>query len=121
MEKQLVYELLNFHDIKIIVENDKLELLGRSPLQQEKYDDFCSGIRNQWQSVSDYLIASKFNTEICFNMEGKKCIKRPLTNCDGIALVLNDFPYNFEAGKKLLKILFIRNRAETLHITFNCI
>mmetsp|Transcript_15627 Transcript_15627/g.21424 ORF Transcript_15627/g.21424 Transcript_15627/m.21424 type:complete len:156 (-) Transcript_15627:90-557(-) len=97
MDRQ-IFECLNFEEIKTIVDEDRLELLGRSHRQQEQYEDFCRGIRALWISVSDYLIASKFNTEVYFNIEGKKCVKRPITNCDGIVLVLNDFPYNFEAG-----------------------
>ena len=92
---------LSFSEIKDIIQKDHLELLGRSPSQQLEYMNFRSNILNSWNSISDYLLVSKFGEEEILADNGKRSVVRPLKNTFRIEVLKNDFPYNFEEGLML--------------------
>ena len=96
-----VSSYLSFSEIKTIIEQGHLELLGRSPSQKLEYRNFRSTTLNSWNSITDYLLVSKFGEEEHFGDNGKRYVVRPLKNTFKIEVLKNDFPYNFEEGSVL--------------------
>jgi hypothetical protein len=96
-----VSSYLGFSEIKTIIEQGRLELLGRSPSQKLEYRNFRSTTLNSWNSITDYLLVSKFGEEEYFGDNGKRYVVRPLKNTFKIEVLKNDFPYNFEEGSIL--------------------
>lgn len=96
---------LSFSEIKNIIEQDRLELLGRSPSQRLEYKNFRSNLLNSWNSISDYLLVSKFGEEAIMGDNGMRSVVRPLKNTFRIEVLKNDFPYNFEEGLVLYNIV----------------
>lgn len=94
-------DCLSFAQIKQIVAEDRLELLGRSPAGQAQYEQFMrSVVRAHWDSVADYILVQKFGLEEAVNEASGK--KKAIVNAsaDGepqYRLLRNDFPYNFAA------------------------
>lgn len=91
--------LLSFGDVKEIVASGRLEKLGRSPQQQEVYNNFYANvIMKNWKSGSDFILANKFGFLIVLDDDLKRAVKRPLpTTEEKIVLLKNDFPYNLES------------------------
>ena len=107
---------LSFSEIKDIIEQDHLELLGRSPSRQLEYNNFRSNLLNSWNSISDFLLVSKFGEEEILADNGMRSVVRPLKNTFRIEVLKNDFPYNFEEGIVLLCCIYY-----SLAITSACI
>lgn len=94
-------KILSFSEIKCIVNENRLELLGRSSEQQKQYLVFIQEvIPLSWVSISDYLLATKFDLDVESDNQNMKKVKRPLSSGNKIILKLfkNDFPYHFEKG-----------------------
>lgn len=101
---------LSFQQIKLIITDNKLELLGRSDSGQQEYVSFMHEVvKKEWVTVADYILHSKFDLPYSVaadsidchdtNSNSKKMAvlpseedRKPTTK-----LLLNDFPYNFEA------------------------
>ena len=108
MNRDTTSKCLNFAEIRDIIAQDRLELLGRSPKQQAEYQEFCASLKRSWASTTDYLLASKFNAETVTREDGKRFVIRPLKvpDVNEIKVLINDFPYNFERGR-LMSSIFI--------------
>ena len=100
-------DCLNFKQIKEIVDENKLELLGRAPDAQLVYRAFMDDIvKRDWESIGDFILASKFGLPVkSAGPTGRKYV--PIATKENgelaadiktpvIKLLKNDFPYNFE-------------------------
>jgi hypothetical protein len=91
--------LMSWDTIKDIVDSGDLAPLGRSDTQQAVYDDFRSRLNSEWESVSDFVLATKFDIHAEINPStGKKAARRDEICEDKIVMHRNDFPYHFESG-----------------------
>jgi hypothetical protein len=94
------YPLLFWSDIKSVIDNDQLELLGRSNEQQQAYNQFREKLTTEWNSVRDYLFVTKFGCETIYEGGKRQANLKEFYNSNSsqLALHLNDFSYNFEKG-----------------------
>lgn len=91
--------LLSWEDVKEIIQSGNLALLGRSDDQQAMYNAFRTNLKSEWDTVGDYILATKFGLSVVLNHEsGKKVSVRQEITEDRIVAAPNDFPYNFENG-----------------------
>ena len=92
------YPVLNWQDVKKIIDEGSLEKLGRSNDQQKKYNEFCNQLRVDWESVTDYILVSKLNFKCIISNHGKKVAERSPIVETRTVISKNDFSYNFEGG-----------------------
>lgn len=89
--------LLTWDEVTKIIQKGELEKLGRSNEQHHEYVEFMDQIKNNYASVVDYLLISKFQFDSeCVN--GKVAAIRSPAQQGRLLLATNDFPYNFEDG-----------------------
>jgi hypothetical protein len=91
----LIYTvMMEFEEIDFHIKNDGLDKLIRSPQEQEIYRRSLAKTREEWESISDFILHSKFKLAFCVSSAGKKYVPRdsitPAELC-----IKNDFPYNF--------------------------
>lgn len=92
------FPMLQWHELKKIVEDGALEKLGRCGDVQKKYVAYLAYLRAEWESVTDYVLVSKFDYSQAVESDRKKAALRPtLTECR-IVTTSNDFPYHFDSG-----------------------
>ena len=92
------YPLLYWKDIKNIVISNRLEEMGRSDQQQSVYDDFQATIKQQYCSMRDFILITKFNYNT-IQKEDKLAADAGMPSGHiKITLNRNDYPYNFEEG-----------------------
>ena len=93
---------MTWEEVKHIITQGDLHLLGRSKDQQEVYDTFYNQTKSEWISIADFLLFSKFNYPIIIDeVTGKKSVKRDgsmISEEEKTRLAPNDFPYYFEEG-----------------------
>ncbi len=93
---------MSFQEIKDIIANDKLDVLGRSVEQQEQYDKFCIQVlRKEWCSTADYILHTKFGVPTATCEDHKKAAIKPFPEeyqTERLVLLENDFPYYFESN-----------------------
>lgn len=85
---------MEFEEIDYHIKNDGLEKLVRSPGQQVNYLQKLEKIRNEWESISDYILFTKFMLPFSISTAGKKFVCRDFIDSSQLC-VENDFPYNF--------------------------
>ena len=107
MENRRDYPMLSWLEIQEIVETNRLELLGRSNDQQKHYIEFLEAIKNEYETVGDSILITKFHRDYDISLSGKKKAQTSVVNLNQIILVKNDFPYNFEAGKSYVTTIRI--------------
>jgi hypothetical protein len=90
---------LSWKQVKDIILAGDLHLLGRSSSQQETYDRFRKQVKEEWETLSDYLFSTKLGYEKTISSStGKYMAFKPLSSLEKLVLLPNDFPYNFEDG-----------------------
>ena len=93
------FQRLSWTRAKQTVQDGRLDLLGRSAEWQEKYGTFSAELKEQWVSVSDYVLVTKLGyEEEATATGGKRAAVRPAAVAPRTVLVENDFPYNFDDG-----------------------
>jgi hypothetical protein len=92
------FPMLQWHELKKIVEEGALEKLGRCANLQTKYVAVLTHLRAEWDSVTDYVLVNKFGYSQVVNSDGKKAALRPNVPEIRIVTASNDFPYNFDTG-----------------------
>lgn len=90
--------MLQWHELKKIVDDGALEKLGRCANVQKKYVTYLAHLRAEWDSVTDYVLVSKFNYSQVVKSDQKKAALRPNAVESRIVTASNDFPYHFDAG-----------------------
>jgi hypothetical protein len=92
--------LLTWEAVRSIIEEGMLEKLGRSNEQHAEYVAFRNSLNEKWETVTDYLLATKFSyAQSKSEVSGKFfVVKPPTVDEDRLYLAPNDFPYNFAAG-----------------------
>jgi hypothetical protein len=93
-------KILSFEDVKRIITEGKLHLLGRSESQQKIYDAFYDKILVSWSSVGDYVLVKKLGLpgEIDLTQPRKQRVSKPFPSHmkNVVKCLQNDFPYYFE-------------------------
>jgi hypothetical protein len=89
---------------QIVVEEQDLARLSRSIQQEETYQRYRQELLNEYKSVYDHILHSKFGIAKKFNEDSQRWETQPEESEDSteirIALVPNDFPYYTQAGIK---------------------
>ena len=91
------FPMLSWPEVKKIIQDGRLDLLGRSASQQQVYRQFREQLEIEWKSVSDYILCTKLSYEESSH-EGKRVAVRPAEVQTRTVLLENDFPYHFEEG-----------------------
>ena len=98
---------MSFERLRSVIEDGRLELLGRSQEQHATYVNFMSAIKQEWSGVSDYILATKIGLPFFNGDDGKKSVDRAGSSFNSFSVegrngktffLKNDFPYNFENG-----------------------
>jgi Protein of unknown function (DUF3605) len=92
------FPMLQWHELKKIVEDGALEKLGRCANLQKKYVACLACLRAEWESVTDYVLVSKFGYSQVVKSDQKKAALRPNVPESRIVTAINDFPYHFDTG-----------------------
>ena len=103
MESRAPIPLLRWPDVVEIIRLGQLQLLGRSDVQQEEYDRFRSQTKQNWLTMSDFILVNKFGLNFLSDeVTGKRIADRTelCSYGDRISVRPNDYPYNFEPGIK---------------------
>ena len=90
-------EPLGWRHLSLVVEQGRLELLGRSRAQQQGYRAFAAELGREWASTADFLLCAKLGLPHSLDEQGRKQAVRP-ADLRLLRLLSNDFPYHFEAG-----------------------
>ena len=99
MADRPAFPMLSWPEAKTIIEEGRLDLLGRSIEQQATYRAFREQIQVEWVSVSDYILCCKLQYSETTAADGKRVAIRPTTvESPRTVLLENDFPYNFDTG-----------------------
>lgn len=88
---------------QIIVKDQDLARLSRSIKQEETYQQYIEELRQEYRSVHDHVLHSKFGYDKIFNKsiqrwEAKPTKKQQLNKKVQSVLVPNDFPYYTQQG-----------------------
>jgi hypothetical protein len=89
---------LSFNEIKYYVETNQLERLGRLPADLKIYKETLAKIKEEYQSISDFILHSKFKIPLVEGtVNGGSVKKRVVTptkeDLEKIIFEVNDFPY----------------------------
>ena len=87
---------LTWNEIKSIINENKLEKLGRSKEQLNSYITFKHEILQEWDSIVSYILCTKFHYDKK-NINDKWTSHPPASNQYRICFSLNDHPYYFES------------------------
>lgn len=93
-------ERKSFSEVEEIVRSGHLEKLGRSSEGQAKYSVYKDLVLQEWKTVGDLVLASRFQLHYDMTNDGKKYVplpnpSKPISN---LILLENEYPYNFEEG-----------------------
>ena len=91
------FPMLSWPEVKRIIGDGRLDLLGRSASQQQTYRQFREQLELEWASVSDYILCTKLSYEEG-TKDGKRIAIRPTIVQTRTVLLENDFPYHFDEG-----------------------
>lgn len=88
---------ISFDKVRLAIDTDRLDLLGRSPSQHKTYLDFLASVKREFASISDFVLANRIKMRTEIDASNKIYVPRPFDlNYSGKTfLLLNDFPYNF--------------------------
>lgn len=93
-----LFSLLQWSELKVIIQDGGLEKLGRSTDEQQKYRKFRDELTTEWKSLSDYVLVTKLGiTEIQSDCRRKAADRSQITGSHSVVL-RNDFPYNFASN-----------------------
>lgn len=101
--RKIVTKPFSWKELTEIVKFGDPTMHSRSLQVQEEYIFHVKEVKQEWKSMNDYILYSKFNFQSVVQNDGKKCAKPTLEEArsKGIVmtrLLLNEFPYYCEDG-----------------------
>jgi len=102
-DRKIVSKPFSWKDLTEIVKFGDPTMHSRSLQVQEAYIFHVKEVKQEWRSVNDFILCSKFNFQSDTLEDGRKCAKPTLeeSRAKGIVmtrLLLNEFPYYCEEG-----------------------
>jgi hypothetical protein len=101
--RKVVTKPFSWKELTDIVKSGDPTMHSRSLHVQEAYIFHVKEVKEQWKSMNDFILYSKFNFEYVILEDGKKCAKPTLEEARAKGMVmtrllLNEFPYYCEEG-----------------------
>lgn len=90
-------EPLEWEELTWIIESGDLARLSRSVEQQRDYEVYKRDLLQEWRSVYDHILFSKFDCPRTL-IDGKFCVDPPTDGVVRRSIVRNDFPYYTAPG-----------------------
>lgn len=101
--RKIVRRPFSWHELKDIVNSGDPTRHSRSLQVQEAYIFHMREVQQEWKSMNDYILYSKFDFDVETSEDGKKCARPTLEEVreEGrvkIRLLINEFPYYCQEG-----------------------
>lgn len=102
--RRLLSEPMSFDTLCEIIDTNRLDLLGRSHEQHDRYIQFIEKTHAEWDTVADYILCNRLGLPLD-NTPGdtdKKRALRPFGEhyVGKLYLLENEFPYHFDPRLK---------------------
>ena len=98
--RRLLSEPISFDTLCEIIHTNRLDLLGRSREQHDRYIQFIEETNAEWDTIADYILCNRFGLPLdnTLGNTDKKRALRPFGQqyIGKLYLLENEFPYHFD-------------------------